>query len=108
MTKNEEFQKLVEDMSLTPSMLTAMAGVNRSTLHGYQTGKSSPTALSLAYMKLLKFVYERDRQMFLDYLILSEFDQVEEGTSDPRIAAIYKKGKLPKDLDQYLKNFIDE
>lgn len=99
---NAEFNHLMKEMDLTPGMLATLSATSRSTLHGYVNNNINAPALSLAFMRLLHFMYVNNRQQFLDYLVLSEMENVQQGTQDPRIALIYRQGKLRKPIREYI------
>lgn len=102
MDNNAEFNALIEEMGLTPGLVSTLTQTGRSTLHGYINNNAQAPAIAVSYMRLLRYLYENDRELFLNYLVLSEMENVKAGISDPRIALIYRDGKLRKPVREYI------
>ncbi|HCM7357802.1 TPA: hypothetical protein N3288_000208 [Klebsiella aerogenes] len=100
----QEFNALVESMGLTAPLLAVMLQCPRSTIFNYQKGVAKPAATAISMLRLLHFLYVNDREKFIDWLLLTEFDCVEAGTANIDITKAYRQGKLRPVIRGYIED----
>lgn len=99
---NDDFRQLMEEMSLTPGLTALLLDTGRSTMHGWLNDTTTTPALAVQAMRTLRYIWEMDKDMFMNFLVLCEMKSVENGTKRPELARDYRQGKLRKPLREYI------